>query len=113
MKVRAAGQYLDMTVHPRSNGAGYTFKTGSKCGGLIRMNVNCPKYCRFVINMNSLEFWIHFDLSQAPSKVTVDLDDDTYAALVREITDHKTTVATVTRVLLQEAAEGLRKIPRR
>jgi hypothetical protein len=67
----------------------------TECGGLFCMNVNCPNCCRFVIDMNSPEFWSHFDASQAPSKVTVDLDDDTYA------------------VLLQEAAEGLRKIPRR
>ena len=76
------------------------------------MNVNCPNCCRSVIDMKSPEFWSHFDPSQAPSKATVD-QEDTYAVLLREATNHKTTVATATWVLLQEAAEGLRKIPRR
>lgn len=76
-----------------------TVPPSTECGSLFGMNINCPNCCRLVIDMDSPEFGSHFDPSQAPPKVTVDLDD-TYTVLLRAATDHKTTVATTTRVLL-------------
>jgi hypothetical protein len=48
-----------------------------------------------------------------PTRVILDLDKPTFAVLQREAANYKTSMETVATVLLQEAAEGIRKAPRR
>ncbi len=82
------------------------------CPGFC-IDVDCPTCWGWIEKMLADDWFGLTNPKPHPTRVILDLDKPTFAVLQREAADHKTSMETVATVLLQEAAEGIRKAPRR
>jgi hypothetical protein len=72
------------------------------CQGFC-LDFNCHSCRAWLAEATSVEQW--FKVADAkPTLLVIDLDEPTYTVLQKEAADHKTSVETVAKVLLQEAA---------